>query len=150
MSKSYYFFFGFNLTPYRTILLESKTYAIPFEQLPYSHLVYLDMLGQWGIFALLFVIALYFFFLTGVISDLVRYRKVSTSGYFLFFVISLLYGFLEPREILMDESSWILYTVFLLYPLLFDLRKHQGHLKKTMENPIRSMLDKFLAIKKQS
>lgn len=108
------------------------------------------MRGQWGIFALLFVIALYFFFLTGVISDLVRYRKVSTLGYFLFFVVSLLYGFLEPRGILMGESSSILYIVFLLYPLLFDLRKNQDHLEKAMENPIRSMLDKYLAIKKQS
>ena len=37
-----------------------------------------------------------------------------------------------------------------LSPLLFDLSKNQDHLEKTMENPIRSMLDKFLAIKKQS
>ncbi|MDD6241165.1 MAG: hypothetical protein PUA93_06265 [Eubacteriales bacterium] len=148
-SYPYYFFFGYNLVPYRSVLLEAKTYAIPFEQLPYSHLVYLDMVGQWGVFALLLVIAIYFFFLTGVISDLVRYQKVTTLGYFIFFVTSLLYGFLEPRGILMDESSSILYTIFLLYPLLFDLRGNQDHLEETMDDHLHHALEKIPFRKKK-
>ena len=149
----YTFCFGYNLRPYQAILIQAKTEAIPYEVLPYSHLIYLDMLLEWGLFVFFLFVYIYLFFFASTLHSIIKRKNINLLGYFLFLLVSMVYGFFEPRGWMMNDNSTILFTFFLLTPLtyytkdylqtledifdniLFDLSRYKEHkkLKKEIE-----------------
>ena len=134
-------------------MIQAKTEAIPYEVLPYSHLIYLDMLLEWGLFVFFLFVYIYLFFFASTLHSIIKRKNINLLGYFLFLLVSMVYGFFEPRGWMMNDNSTILFTFFLLTPLtyytkdylqtledifdniLFDLSRYKEHkkLKKEIE-----------------
>lgn len=111
------FFFGYGKTVYRSLLEDLLILTGTPTDAITAHNGYLDMLMEWGAFVLLLVVAIYFFVAALEIRRLSK-KDTSRLGYFVLFLLLILYSFLEPRGLFQNEPSSAVYTIYAVIPIL--------------------------------